>query len=507
MSVSNVLSGVRSAFRGGPTYAQGVRNLAQQSLRELPSAELYAVLRAMYNANSLYSELQILAHAQNLWAPALKGLRNPTFRSVEFYASKVLGSDLELTSENEAILPAIAQVWKWSNFDNLSTVLSRNLAMLGDVFVKVVKPTDRERVYFQLIDPSFVVDFDEDERGNLTWIRIEQPMSERGPDGKSSNYLHVEVWDKILGTYRRWKVSGPQALLSPIDMVQDLSRFGPPAEEIPLTAMGITFVPFVHARFRDIGEPRGVAAIMPAYDKIHEANLMATRLHQLLFRHNNVTQAIQSAGRDPTGRPIPPPAVGGVTQTDDGTVTLGDDNFLKFPAGWEMVQLVPQLAYAEALSILDSHMQEIARDLPELAYYTLRDQGQLSGVAVRLLLGDAEDRALEARGNLEAVLIRADQMALTMGARAGLFPNLGGTYENDAFEHDFADRAIFPETSQEEAQEELTKAQAFASLRTAGMPAVTALERVYGYKGDELKTVTDAMVAAADAAVPVVGVQ
>lgn len=490
----NLVSGVRSAFRGGPTYAAGVRNLSQQSLRELPAAELYAVLRAMYLSNGLYDELSSLAHLRNVWAPALKGLRNPTFRSVEFYASKVLGCEMEIETENKAIIPAIEQVWKWSNFDNLSTVLSRHLAMLGDVFVQVAMRPDRSRVYFQMIDPAYVVDWDEDERGNIVWLRIEQPMTERGPDGKASAYLHVEVWDKELGTYRRWKVTDARARIVPLDILQDLKSYGPPTEEISFAAMGIAWVPFVHARFRDIGEPRGVAAIMPAYDKIHEANLMATRLHQLLFRHGNVTQAIQSAGRDPNGRPIPPPAIGGVS-TDDGTITLGDDNFLRLPAGWELAQLVPQLPYAEALAILNDHMQEIARDLPELAYYSLRDKGDLSGVAVRLLLGDAEDRALEARGNLEATLVRADQMALTMGATAGLFPSLGGTYENGAFEHSFEKRQIFEETEQEEATTELAQAQAFQTWTSAGLPRGEALKRA-GYTEEEA---ADLMTAQADA--------
>lgn len=507
MSISNILNGVRAQFRGGPTYTAGVRNLAQQSLRELPAAELYAVLRAMYYNTGLYDELSSIARLRNAWAPALKGLYNPTNRSCEFFAAKTLGYNPEIESENDLIIPAIEQVWKWSNFSNNSVVMSRTLAITGDCFIKVAQSEQRDRVYLQMIQPEYVIDWDEDERANITFIRVEIPMTERGADGKASSYTHVEAWSKDLGNYRRWKIVDPYIRLNAVEFVEDLARFGTPDEEIALDAMGLSWIPFTHARFRDVGEPRGQAAIMPAFDKVHEANLMSTRLHQLLFRYANVTQAIQSAGRDPTGRPIPPPAVGGTTVDDDGTVILGDDVMVRLPAGWELTQLVPQLPYDEALAILNDQMAEIEKDLPELAYFNLRDKGVLSGVAVRMLLGDAIDRALEARRNLTAVLVRADQMALTMGAAASLplFQNIG-TYENGDFEHEIECGPIFPESEQEEAQTELTRAQAFKAYREAGFPATEALAKL-GYQGDELLAVTKAMITEADTMTATNGVQ
>lgn len=477
------LNGVRSAFTTNQPHAQSVRNVANQVLTALPPAELYAVLRALYNVNGLFEELRLLNFNRDGWAPALKGIYNPTNRAVEFFANRTLRGDLEIVTENQRIVDPIAQVFKWSNMVNLKTVWSRVTARDGDSFVQVVRPADRPRVYYQLLDAAHVIDFDDDHRGNIIWLRLEKMSADRDDNGELQNFQHVEVWSKPAGTYRRWRIDARTGFFV---VNRPLNELGTPTEELTFEQMGIGWVPIVHAKHQDLGDPRGRAAVMPAYDMILEACLMATRLHQLIYRHNNVTQAIQSAGRDPNGRPIPPPAIGGVS-TDDGTITLGDDNFLRLPAGWEISQLVPQLPYADALAILADQMSKIEDTLPELvAFKRLREMGEVSGRAARLLLGDAAERVDEASGNLEAVVIRATQMALSIGQAAKIpeFQSIG-TFDAGDFEHTFAPRDIFPISDTEDAQAELLKAQAYKALLDAGFPAGEALQRVYQYTETE----------------------
>jgi hypothetical protein len=84
-------------------------------------------------------------------------------------------------------------------------------------------------------------------------------------------------------------------------------------------------------------------------------------------------------------------------------------------------QLVPNINYEAALHVLQDHMIELEGDLPELVLYRMSDGRDLSGRAVRLMLQPAIKRVEEARGNAESALMRADQMALTMGQNAGLW--------------------------------------------------------------------------------------
>ncbi len=350
------------------------------------------------------------------------------------------------------------------------------------MFLQVVHPSDRDRVYHELLNAAHVLDFDDDARGNITWLRLEKTSADRDDNGQLKNYRHIEVWSKALGTWRRWRVDARNGLAA---VNVPLSQLGTPQAELTFEQMGIGWVPIVHAKHRDVDEPRGVAAVLPAYDLILEACLMATRLHQLAFRHGNVTQAIQSAGRDPTGRPVPPPTISGAGS--DGTIALGGDVLLSLPAGWELVQLVPTLPYADLLALLADQFAKIEDTLPVLvAFKRLREMGEVSGRAARLLLGDAAEQVEEAGGNLEAVLVRANQMALTIGAAAGLreFRDIG-TYEQGDFEHAFKPRDIFPSSDVEDAQAELTRAQSYQALVSSGFPAGAALQRVFGYTEDE----------------------
>lgn len=495
---SRALSGIRSAFTTNQPHAQSVRNVANQVLQELPPAELYAVLRALYNVNGLFDELRALNYNRDGWAPALKGIYNPSNRSVEFFANRTLRGDLEIVTENQRLIDPIAQVFKWSNMANLKTVVSRACARDGDAFIQVMRPADRDRVFFQLLDAAHVIDFDDDHRDNVTWLRLEKMSADRDDNGVLQNYQHIEVWDKPKGIYRRWRMDQRNGLFA---VNRPLNELPAPVEELTFEQMGIGWVPIVHAKHQDIGEPRGRAAVMPAYDMILEACLMATRLHQLLFRHNNVTQAIQSEGRDPENRPLPPPSVSGLSGASaDGTITFGDDILLALPAGWQLSQLVPDLAYDEALAILTDQMSMIEDTLPELvAFKRLREMGEVSGRAARLLLGDAAERVDEASGNLEAVVVRATQMALSIGQAAKIpeFRDIG-TFDAGDFEHTFQPREIFPSSDTEDAQAELLKAQAYQALFDAGFPPGEALMRVYKYTKIEAAELLAAQAAAVE---------
>jgi hypothetical protein len=138
----------------------------------------------------------------------------------------------------------------------------------------------------------------------------------------------------------------------------------------------------------------------------------------------------------------------------------------------KLEQLVPQLNYEAALSILNAQMDEIREDLPEILYFEIKDRvGDPSGVALERLIGPATDRVIEARGNAEPALVRANQMALTIAKIHGLpgFENVG-EYESGGQEHTFADRPVIQPSMKEVA--ETIKAEV-----DTGMPLVFSMRR------------------------------
>ena len=434
------------------------------------------MLEAYYRNNGLYQAVQLAMYEAGIWTPGMIGLRNPAHRAVEFHVSHIwpgkLGQDIQIVSDNKQLPDAISKIWEWSNWASKKQLAARWFALYGSWFCKVstknissaaqdgVQSVLAKRVYLKTIKPGYVVDFEVDERDYLTYIRIDIPFVVRSGNAVKST-MRTEIWSKLDG-YAVYNHSRPYG--SPIGML------GNPNEVRPLSDFGIDFVPFVFAKFIDDGDKRGVGCFTHVLDKIDEANRMATRLHQILFRYNKPTTVISANAMDASGRPLPPPQLEGEEGAE--AVKTNDDDIMKLPGVSKLDYLVPNLNYDGYLKAIEAHMSELEQDLPELSYYRLKDMGaNLSGRAVRLMLSQAVDRITEARGNIEPALVRAQQMALTIATNARLpgFESLG-TYENGDFDHSFADRSVITESDFEQA--ETTKKET-----ESGIPLVTALRR------------------------------
>lgn len=445
-------------------------------------AELYALLRTYYSNNGIYDTLARQMYEAGIRDPAMRGLRNPAFRVVEFYVASLWPGPLEralpIRAANERIVAPIEQVWTWSNWAARKQVFARSVPMLGDGFIKVVQNERKDRVYFQLVEPDYVTEFDSDERGYLTYCRIDVPVRVRDRDALVAR-THTEVWSKEAGTFRRWEHAQGD---------RPIEELGTPIEEVALEAMGIDFVPVVHCKFRDVGEERGVGAYTLQLDKMDEANRKATRLGQQLFRHNSNTWVVESTVVDKEGRPLPalrPNADGSIPGVVP--VRLGDDAMFSLPGGYQLRSTVPQLDYAASLNALAADMLELQQDLPEMAYWRITEQQQdLSGRALRVLLIPAMARAEEARANLEDALARADQMALTMGQAARLpgFTDLG-SFDAGDFAHAFAERDVVPISDLEKWQAEVQSWTAAKLQKDAGVTTARILEE-RDYAPDEI---------------------
>lgn len=435
----------------------------------------YDYLRAYYLNNGLYDVLRETFRELGYSPEALRPLRNPAYRVVEFYAAKLwpgaLPEALPIIADNDRLQLAIEQLWQWSNWGSEKQAVARSFPEYGDVFLKIATRSEGDRiarVYMQNLEPQTVTDMTADERGYLTYIRLDTPQQRRQADGKLKPYTLTEVWDKETQTFRRWEHDKVLAT--------DLRLLGAPTIEKPFAAFGIDFVPVVWQPFRHIGDERGMAAITPAIDKIDECNRQATRLHQMLFRYNKPLWAAAANGVDSTGRPLPPPRLGGA---DGNALELSDnaDDIIRLPGTTSITALVPSINYDSALKTIKDQMEEIQNDLPEMVYSGLQNRTgtDLSGKAIRYLLGAAIDKLIEARGNAEHALIRAHQMALTIGQQAGLF-DLGGTFDTGAFGHSFAPRPVLELSEGDQA--DIVK-----TYQSSGMPLPTAARRA-GWSDD-----------------------
>lgn len=435
--------------------------------------QFYRLLMAYYKTNGVYTYINEELMATLQTDSTIKPLRNPAWRIVEFYAGKLfpgtLPSALPIKTENDAIIPAIEQLWAWSNFSSVKQKWARWFAIYGDWFIRISTKTKDDQpssVYMSLIEPEYVNDFTLDERGFLTWIRVDIPIVD---DEGESEFTYTEVWSKEEQTLSIWKnhSAGYDAKLNELPSADTIIPF----EEIH----GEDFIPIVYQGFRDDGAGRCGGSFSAQLDKIDEANRQATRLAQLLFRYNRALWVASRDGVDASGRPLPPASFDGIAT--DSTLTFMDDELLVLPTMSKLESLVPNINFSDALRVLDSQMQELAKDLPELAYFELREMGELSGRAVRFLLDDMITKVEEARGNAESALIRAHQMALTIGRNVGLFEASIGDFTLGDFNHEFGERAILPQDMTE-------IAQIVSVLSTAGV-SIFAAAKAAGFSEDE----------------------
>lgn len=452
---------------------------AEADLRPVPSAssfsrarsprEYYNLFRAYYYSNRLYENISAVLRERDLIPPATLPLRNPTRAAVNFYRATVWpGSHpeaLPLRSDNGQIEEPIRQVHEWSNLAFRRQVAVTWAGMLGDVWGKV-EQLDDGRPTIRFMEPDWFVDYEEDFRGVLRYVRVDIPKVELDARGVERHVTRTETWNKSSGLYRYWEHTRGFGCA--------LDRLGRPDVEEPIESFGFDFIPYKRLPFHDSGDDRGLPAIAFSLDKIDEANRMATRLHQMLFRYNRPYIIVKANATDKTGRPARAPRLGDA----DGNAEMSSDgdSIWYVPGMADVAFAIPNIRYADALEVLRDHLVSLEdMDLPELRYTRLRDSG-LSGRAIAYLLSGAIDNARSVRGNMEAGLIQLEDMALSVGAAAGIFRNIG-EYERGDFRHWYEERGVLPLSELDEADVEKAQAETAEIRQRTGWSVRETLRR------------------------------
>lgn len=454
----------------------------------------YDLLESHYLNSGVYDRLAQAAieDVERTDLVALRSLRNPANRVTEFYASKIrVDRFLEhiefgdaAQPRSDAIVSALTQVDTASNWEQEGRVSVRQYSWAGDLFIKVSnKEVDGTpvSVFRERIDPRHVTDFDKDERGYFTYLRIDVPKTRRLDDGDTESYTQTEVWSKQTGLYEVFERT-TETLDEPIERLALSTERANGTDGFT----GYDFIPVVHIKFRDVGADRGLSAFGHALGVIREADRIATRLHEMLFPAT--VWVLQRTGTDADGNPLP-----ALQLEDDGTsapTTLpdgkywargygrveenyapsGTEQMVRLPGGATLEPKIPNRNLDDLAGVLSDQVQEVERQLPETAYYKLRDL-ELSGVAMRTALMDVVDRYEEAFANLSGGMVRVNQMALTIGQvleLEGFSEAEIGTFEDEGFAHTFEAEDPFPQTRREDNEEQKVQAEAHAEWKAIG---------------------------------------
>lgn len=489
-------------------YGDQVNSITDQALKDgaLPAdfRERVAILRSYYESTA-YARLGDAANRRGVGG--LKLIDNPAYQSVEFYPAHLFpGSlsealpirlpqdetpepepgtqeELEVVPEQpgepdtgEALRGAIRQVWIWSRWESEKQVYARWLARDGEAWLQAATREDESgtvtRSYIQMIDVMNVSEFEEDERGNLTWLRLDVPLE----DDDGQVWWHTEVWDKAEDLHRVWiHRLGPDADLEALGDPNPLSESGRDPEtgqlvleetgevDETITSLGFDFVPYVRVPFIDDGGERGIGVYQKFLIPIDEINRAVNRLHDTYFAYDRPRMVLK---RNESGKP-PVDLRPDVDEDEDGEadeVRVGDEIMYRLPGNASLESMIPTIPYEWGIELIEKRVQRLSESLAEIRFFQDVDQGDPSGISRRLRLAPAVSRAKEARTNAEAGLIRATQMCLTLGALNGLFDGIG-TYEDGDFDFEIEPREILHVSDLERFEQELKEVEILARYK------------------------------------------
>lgn len=388
----------------------------------------YKIYDAFYN-NTAYFDPAMLTQLQTMrpkWYKNIRGVYNPTNRFVTLYQSKIYGGALDMQGLIDGAIPieqaddrlreAIVQIWRWSNWQANKSVYVQIGAKFGDVLLKVVDDTAHQRVRIEVIDPRKVAELHVDEIGAVTYAYIEY---ERTDNDTGRTYTYGE--EITPETFKTFKNDEPFAYF--------VDGNGNGLSEWP-NEYG--FVPLVLCQHSPTGLTWGQNGFHAVLDKISEVNDQASLLNDQIRKVINPVWAITGAQKSEVNLGI-----------ERDTIPT-----LHLPTNTGIQPLVVPIDITSAGANIRALLDELERDLPELALYRLREQSSVTAPGVKAAYSDAVGRIQEARGQYDATLVTAQQMAIAIGGYRQYegFSAFGlDDYENGDLRHFIGNRAVIPD--------------------------------------------------------------
>ena len=446
-----------------------------------------------YFENTAYRDI----HA---WAPKfrsdyglyryIRSIYNPAYRIGSFWRSHIMGGSLDpeagdgkgrpsalpIVTDNAALRPALAQLWRWSNWQQQKSLYTLYGTIMGDAALRVVDDTDREKVYLQAVNPASILDVTVDPFGNVKGYVLEEGR----PDPREDNAA----------------AGGPARTVRYREVVTrdgDAVQFATLLDGAPYAWNGIAaqweegygFVPLVMARHINVGGPWGWSELHPGLAKFREVDDLASKLGDQIRK--TVESGWMFAG---VAKPVSNPSTRGADRSSSRpepgreevpVLYANDPNAKAFP-------LVAPLDIAGTTEHIVTLLEAIESEYPELNKAIYSGGADLSARAIRTARQPVEEKAEEYRATYDDALVRAQQMAVAIGGMRG-YRGFGGfgldSYAAGKLDHAIGKRPVFANDPQDDVERETAFWNAALAATNAGLPLETFLER-NGWTREEL---------------------
>lgn len=425
----------------------------------------------------------------------IRHLYNPVYRLGEFWSGRLMGgmldrkagdgesepSALPIVTDNEALRPAIAKLWADSRWQVEKEVYTRWGAVLADVGLKVCDDTAKGQVRLEKVHPGHLKWVDFDEHGNVKSYIIQKWMW----DPRRENIADVDA------------MMDPRSMQYPVRFTEKAYRDGEYVvyetllDGEPFAWNGATgqwkvkygFIPLV------------VAHHVPTGTKWAE-NCFHAGL-SLFTEVDDQASCVGDGNRKELNAPHLITGIKGFSELSQGYAdrskrTPQQNGSDPEPMRAQLGSLSSPNAESRVYPLfgnrdipgivlhIDGLMGNIEKNYPEL----LADTGNLGGTVTAEAIRNARQRAsskVQARRvGYDDALVRAQQMAISIGGFRGYKGYQGfdlDGYEAGLLDHQIGQRAVFEVDPLDSINEDQAFWTAAATAGQAGVPLEIYLER------------------------------
>lgn len=414
-------------------------------------------------AQKFKADFGLYKHTRNIY--------NPAARLGNFWQTYLMGGALDplagpagalpIVTDNEALRPAIARLWRDSNWMIGKDVFTLRGAVLGDAALRVVDDVARGKVYLHALHPGALADVTLDPQGNVKAYTLEESRPDPRNDGRAVVYRETAERDGDEVVYRTYLDSAPYAWDG--QAAEWREPYG--------------FIPLVLAQHNNVGLAWGWSELHPALSKIREVDDVASKVSDHVRKY--VDPAWLFSGME---KPKTTPTLNQTAATPQRPEPMRDEVPALYATNPDAKAqpLVAPLDLAATLQHVQEMIGELERDYPELKFEVLRLGGQVSGAALRTAQEPVEQKVRMRRAGYDDALRRAQQMAVAIGGWRGYDGYAGfglESYAAGALDHAIGDRPVFADSADDRQARELAFWQAARAATESGMPLGVWLAR------------------------------
>lgn len=442
-AISNGINAGIAGFRESQLTTNAEQNTIDFSSWENRRAR-YALYWALYE-NSVYRNIHNFSRsykaAFGLYS-YIRSIYSPAQRLGTFYQTHLMGGSLDplagdgnrtpsalpILTDNAALRPAIARLWRDSNWQIKKNVLSLQGTVNGDVGIEVVDDPIKGRVYLEVVHAGKIKDVEYDAYGNVKGYCRVETRTDPDNDRRSVEYKEEVSRDGDNVVYQTYKDG-------------TLYKWN---GEIAEWVQPYGFVPLVMIQHNNVGLDWGWSIYHSALPKIREVDDIASALGDYIRKMVNAPMLYNFA-KGTADITVPQTPAQSRTNLEPGRQTVPAIYVNQESAkGQPLVTELNITAVGERIRDL---LTEIEEDYPELKVMKLQGaSGDASGKALRYAQQPASTRTSTARANYESALVRAQQMAVAIGGMNGYDGYQGfnlDSYDAGRLDHSIGERSVF----------------------------------------------------------------